>query len=80
MSFHIFFFLSGKVQLGKITKYKRHTLFFYKIYLIIGKNNAKFWVGESKHICGHCQIIWVPNIKCNNHIQVCFEIIHKGFK
>jgi len=79
MSFHIFFLKSGKVQLGKITKCKRH-IYSYKLYLIIKKINAKFRVGENKHMCAYYKIIWVPNIKCNTHIQVGFKIIHKGFK
>jgi hypothetical protein len=55
-------------------------VFGYKIYLIIKKIKAKFWVGESKHMCGHCKIIWVLIIECNTHIQICFKIIHRGFQ
>jgi hypothetical protein len=32
-------------------------VFCYKFYLIIKKIKAKFLVGESKYVCGHCKII-----------------------
>jgi hypothetical protein len=33
-------------------------MFCYKFYLVINKIKAKFVIGESKYVCGYCNIIW----------------------
>jgi len=55
-------------------------VFCYKYYLIIQKIEAKFLIGENKYVCKCCKIIWIPNLKWNTHIQVCFDITHRWFK
>jgi hypothetical protein len=69
-----------KFSLERLSNVKDIPFFSYKIYLIIKKIKTNFQVNESKHMCGYCKIILVFNVKCNTHIQVCFEIIHRGFK
>jgi hypothetical protein len=54
-------------------------VFCYKFYLIIKKIKAKFLVGENKYVCGYYKIIWIPSLKCNTHMQVHYDIIHKWF-
>jgi hypothetical protein len=49
-------------------------VFYYKFYLVIKKNKAKFVIGDSKYVCGYCKNIWNLNPKCNSHIQVHFKI------
>jgi len=82
MSFYIFLKKVKKLNLEILPNGKKYTffLFFYKFYLIIQKIKAKFLVDENKYICGYYKIIWIPNPKCNTHIQLRFDIIHRWFK
>jgi hypothetical protein len=55
-------------------------VFCYKFYLVINKMKAKFVIGESNYMCGHCKIIWNLNPKCNSYIQIHFKITHRWLK
>jgi hypothetical protein len=54
-------------------------VFCYKFYLV-NIIKAKFVIDESKYTCGYCKIIWNLDPKCNNYIQIHFEITHRWFK
>jgi hypothetical protein len=78
----IYFFKKWKNWAWRYYQMVRDIPFFvfcYKFYLIIQKIKAKILVSENKYMCGYYKIIWIPSLKCNTLIQVCFDITHRWF-
>jgi hypothetical protein len=62
----------------QMVKYIPFLKFCYKFYLIIQKIKVKFLMGENKYVCEYCKIIWIPNPKCNTHMEGHFKISGLG--
>jgi hypothetical protein len=76
MSLYFFFFKVKELNLEILPNGKRHTFFCVLLQILFkySKIKAKFIIGENKYLCRYYKIIWIPNLKCNTHIQVHFNI------